>query len=112
MLASLDYSSAGIKLWDVSTGTNMAILRGHTSAIHSVAFSPDGSTLVSGAQDNTVKMWDVETERNIATLEGHISFVWSVAFSPDGGNPRFRVMGWHGPTVGRCDETNYRHPWS
>ncbi len=73
-----------ISLWDVSTRTYIAILQGHTSAIESVVFSPDGKTLASASMDSTVNLWDVSTHTHIATLEGHRSWVNSVAFSPDG----------------------------
>ena len=33
--------------------------RTHANAVSSVAFSPDGTTLVSGSDDATVKLWDV-----------------------------------------------------
>ena len=36
----------------------MARLPGHTSFIWSLAFSPDGATLVSGSGDFTVRLWD------------------------------------------------------
>jgi WD40 repeat protein len=57
---------------------------GHTSAIHAVAFSPDGRTLASASQDRTIKLWDVASGREIRTLSGHSNFVSSVALSPDG----------------------------
>ena len=59
-------------------------LEEYRSPVLSVAFSPDGTILASGAGDNTVKLWDVATSTNIATLEGHTDEVYSVAFSPDG----------------------------
>jgi len=34
---------------------------GHSAAVYTVAFSPDGQHIVSGSDDNLVKIWDVET---------------------------------------------------
>ena len=30
----------------------------HSSGVFSVAFSPDGKTIVSGSRDQTIKVWD------------------------------------------------------
>jgi hypothetical protein len=57
---------------------------GHSSAVFSVAFSPDGARVLSGSKDNTIKLWDAVTGALIRTFEGHSSAVFSVAFSPDG----------------------------
>ena len=55
------------------------------SAVNSVAFSPDGSRIVSGSSDNTVRLWDAASGQPIGSpLQGHRSSVISVAFSPDG----------------------------
>jgi WD40 repeat protein/tRNA A-37 threonylcarbamoyl transferase component Bud32 len=62
----------------------VATLTGHSSSVYSVAFSPDGHTLASGSNDNTIKLWDVQNQRQIATLTGYFNSVYSVAFSPDG----------------------------
>ncbi|MEQ8462508.1 WD40 domain-containing protein [Coleofasciculus sp. E1-EBD-02] len=56
----------------------------HDSWVSSVSFSPDGKTLASGSDDNTIKLWNLETGEEIATLTGHDSWVNSVSFSPDG----------------------------
>ena len=52
--------------------------------VSSVAFSPDGSRVLSGSDDKTVKLWDATTGALLRTFEGHADRVNSVAFSPDG----------------------------
>ena len=55
---------------------------GHTARITSLAFSPDGSYLVSGSEDKTVKLWEVTTGRLIRNVRGHSKGVSAVAFGP------------------------------
>ena len=76
-------SGRSFDLWEIPSHY-IATLEGHTSAIQSLSFSPDGTILASGSEDSTVVLWNVATRTNIATLEGHTRFVKSVSFSPDG----------------------------
>jgi WD40 repeat protein len=46
-------------------------------------FSPDGKTITSGSDDNTVKLWNLNGQE-LQTFKGHSSTVISVVFSPDG----------------------------
>ena len=77
-------SSIGIWIYDANTYAEIALLTGHTSYVNSVAFSPDGKTLVSGGADSTVRLWNVRTGEVWHTLEEHRDGVDAVAFSPDG----------------------------
>ncbi len=57
---------------------------GHDGVAYSVAFSPDGSQILSGGKDMTLRLWDVKTGKEIRQFHGHTYAVGRVAFSPDG----------------------------
>ncbi|KAK0719663.1 hypothetical protein B0H67DRAFT_642995 [Lasiosphaeris hirsuta] len=56
----------------------------HSGGVISVAFSPDGSRIASGSDDETIRIWDARSGKEVQKLEGHSYGVASVAFSPDG----------------------------
>ncbi|MCI0705684.1 MAG: WD40 repeat domain-containing protein [Planctomycetia bacterium] len=59
-------------------------LTGHTGAAAGVIVTPDGKTLISVGNDNTVRLWDAVTGKLQKTLEGHTSWIGSVITTPDG----------------------------
>ncbi|MDE3218319.1 MAG: caspase family protein [Nitrospirota bacterium] len=59
-----------IKLWDLATGQDRFELTGHTSAVKSVAFSPDGRFMVSGGGDGAVRVWNLQTGKELAAFIG------------------------------------------
>lgn len=59
-------------------------LSGHNGEVHSVAFSPDGLFLVSGASEHTIMGWNARSGQAVGALSGHTGRVSCVAFSPDG----------------------------
>ncbi|KAH8835890.1 WD40-repeat-containing domain protein [Flagelloscypha sp. PMI_526] len=64
---------------------SQTIMHGHTGWILSVAFSPDGTRIVSGSYDRTLRLWDASTGVPIGEpLRGHSDLVREVTFSPDG----------------------------
>ncbi|KAF9059818.1 WD40-repeat-containing domain protein [Rhodocollybia butyracea] len=63
-----------------------ATIEGHSSIIHSVAFSPDGNHIASGSADRTLRIWDARTgDLLVGPFNGHEDEVKCVAFSCDGG---------------------------
>jgi WD40 repeat protein len=78
-----------IRIWDVSTGkvlNKVGEHRGH-DVVYSLAFSPDGTTLASGAgvsSGDEIHLWDVATGKELASIPDHDGPVTSVCFSSDG----------------------------
>jgi WD domain, G-beta repeat len=68
----------------VPAAKEVAVIRGHTNDVRYLAITPDGKTLVSGADDLTVRVWDVATGTERVTLRGHDRGIAFVAVTPDG----------------------------
>jgi WD40 repeat protein/tRNA A-37 threonylcarbamoyl transferase component Bud32 len=80
---TLATAGGALKLWDVESGQQLAVLAGHTS-LNSVSVSADGTLLATGSLDGTAKTWDVAIRQERAVFKGHKQRILSVALSPDG----------------------------
>jgi WD40 repeat protein len=59
-------------------------LAGHTGAVNSVAFSPDGARLSTASEDKTARLWNAATGQLLHTLGDHADAVFAAPFSPNG----------------------------
>jgi WD40 repeat protein len=76
-----------LKIWDAKTGELVASLKGHEfSGVYSLAWTPDGKTLISGpgSYDPLIRMWNTTTWQQITVLAGHTNAVHGIAISPNG----------------------------
>ncbi len=81
LLASL--RDTEILLWEVETGKLLRVLQGHNFNAASLAFSPDGQQLASGAYNTTLRVWNVATGELTQEITG-TDGVAGLQFSPDG----------------------------
>ncbi len=79
-----------IRITDIESGA-FRDCTGHTQAIRSLAYSPDGKYFVSCAStsavrdsDNTIRIWNAETGQEVIKITGHTNSVLSAIYSPDG----------------------------
>jgi WD40 repeat protein len=72
-----------IHLWDVQAHRKLAAIT-LGSTVYGMAFSPDGTRLAAGCDDNTIRLLDVARRQEVAELRGHTDYVHAVAWSPDG----------------------------
>ncbi len=87
-----------IRLWDAASGELVREMKGHTAVVHTMAFTPDGRTLVTGSWDGSLRLWDVASGDELAKAQGAGS-VFIVAVTPDG--TRIVVGGGENRTAGQ-----------
>ena len=81
VLAS-DYSGGG-RLWDVSSGLQVAVLRGHERVVNGASLSSDASVAATVGADGRLCVWQAREER-LATEVTLASAAQGVALSADG----------------------------
>jgi len=57
---------------------------GHTDEVNTVAYSPDGTQIVTGSSDHTLVIWDANTGAQIDRWVAHENPILTIAYSPDG----------------------------
>lgn len=101
VVAAGSLDSFDIHIWSVQTGQLLDQLAGHEGPVSSLAFAPNGATLISGSWDRTARIWSIfdrtqtseplqlqadvldiairpdSTQFAVSTLDGQLTF-WSV----------------------------------
>lgn len=80
-LATSSLQTANI--WELSSGKLIHSLKGHSTWVYSIGFSPNGKYIITSSYDNTSKIWDVTSGKLVLPLEEPIQ-IHSAKFSKDG----------------------------
>jgi hypothetical protein len=70
--------------FEASKAAEIIELSGHRSRVYALAFSPNNSRLLSGADESNARLWDVAGGRTEFELQGHTGDVTGFAFTDDG----------------------------
>jgi WD40 repeat protein len=74
-----------IGLWNIRTGELLKRVRIPTVHVNSLAFAPDGHTLLTtGGHEPVIHLWDTATGKPALQWAAHTAEAQSVAFTPDG----------------------------
>ena len=71
------------RIWDLSSDTETAVLRGHEGPVERAEFSPDASRIVTAARDGTARIWNATSGEELFVLQPVGKFP-SAIFSPNG----------------------------
>jgi WD40 repeat protein len=88
--SGLRVAALGAKVGGVSGYDKTKTAKGRSANMTSVAFSPDGSELLTASGDHSVRAWDTQGWQQKYVLNGHTDEVWDARYSPNG---RFVVSG-------------------
>ena len=81
---AVGYKDGKIRLEDASNGEHLKTLKGHKDRVTQLAFSPDGTLLVTNTSNAPLRLWDVSTGKSLKTLTQKPRFWGILTFSKDG----------------------------
>jgi WD40 repeat protein len=75
-------SFGSVHLWDLRSGRQTDLLRGHTLEVIRLAFSPDGERLVSAGRNGVLKVWDLRSPGDALVRPGAWGYGSGLAMHP------------------------------
>lgn len=73
-----------VKVWEVATRRELAVLEGHTAQVLGAAFNTNATQVVSGGADRQLKVWDIATREKIINLGSPVSAINAVVWPGEG----------------------------
>ena len=60
------------RLWETASGREVRRFEGHSDAVTSARYSPDGSRVLTSSLDKTARLWETTTGQELRRFEGHL----------------------------------------
>jgi len=80
-------ADGSVRLWKMSTGTQLATLSGHEWSVVAVSFNPEGNFLLSKGWEGTIHLWDTYSKADLLRMP-----VWGVTSPFSDKNNRFATL--------------------
>lgn len=78
------YKNFDLQYWHIAERRRIRSSVGHKDSVMAMAFSPDGTRLITGSMDTTARIWDVASGKSLFLVKEHTQAVTDVGFSTDG----------------------------
>jgi WD40 repeat protein len=77
--------NGSVIILDPNAGRVISRIKGHSSRVLDICYSPDNTQLATSSMDGTIKIWNVrDLSEAPIVITAHESWVFAIAFSPDG----------------------------
>ncbi len=73
-----------LMVWDLDSEAEPVEFKGHDNRIECLAFTPDGSRILTAGYDATIRIWDIKARKQVGQIATGLDFVMIMAVSPDG----------------------------
>jgi WD40 repeat protein len=70
-------------VYNVTNGSEIMALAGHTANVLAVTYSPNGNLIGSADETGKIKIWNASTGALISTINAHNAAINAIKFSPD-----------------------------
>ena len=84
MVETSEHGQSKPVLQATTTRPELVLQRGHSQGVNCAVYSPDGTWIASGGNDNSIVLWQTASGRQLRALNGHRGYVKSIAISTDG----------------------------
>jgi predicted Ser/Thr protein kinase len=71
-------------VFEVATGKELHVLKGHTGVVHAVVFAPTGKVLATCSRDGTVRLWNAQSGKQLKLIRFPNGEIVRIALTCDG----------------------------
>lgn len=71
------------RIWDMDTGEQVKVLKGHRDGVLAVKWSNEGTRLATASDDRKIRVWEFPSGNELMNTSGHTSGVLDIDWSPD-----------------------------